>query len=455
MNDGDSVRGAEQNGQAACDGRANVGALLRALRVRLGEDLGSVADALCINRRYIEAIEAGRIKDLPGAAYAIGFIRAYSQHLGLDSQEVVRRFKAESSCVGDKTKLDFPRPIIETGIPGGAVVFVGVAIAVIAYTGWYVSAAKDNFFFDLIAPLPERIAQFATDARSFGSTADDSSQPSPGSATAATGPEMPPASLASRPAPTPASASAESGTVVGTAPKEPPPKAVQVATAPIIPAPAPVNAGSDSTPTVAPPEPTGQASPPPMPVSEPVAAPKPQPDKPKPDSPAVASPEPASVVPVVAAGAPEPPSPSSAPEAARKTPEPAREPARTQTPPLNSVPDATPSASANAQTAAAPAPRAYGGNESGSRILITAKGNSWIQVRDDNANEMLLTRLLRAGDSYRVPDRSGLKLLTGDAGALEIRVDGQPVPSVGHSSSGRRNIVLDAERLRAGTATAD
>ena len=109
----------------------------------------------------------------------------------------------------------------------------------------------------------------------------------------------------------------------------------------------------------------------------------------------------------------------------------------------------------NLQSAAVLAGRAYGVNETGSRILITAKGNSWIQVRDDAANEMLLTRLLRAGDSYRVPNRSGLKLVTGDPGALEILVDGQQVPAVGTSGNVRRNIVLDADRLRAGTAAAD
>ena len=88
----------------------------------------------------------------------------------------------------------------------------------------------------------------------------------------------------------------------------------------------------------------------------------------------------------------------------------------------------------------------------GSRIVVRAKTNSWIQVRDDNANELLLTRLLRAGDIYTVPGRSGLMLSTGNAGALEILVDGAAVPPIGGVGVVRRKVLLDADKLKAGTA---
>ena len=76
-------------------------------------------------------------------------------------------------------------------------------------------------------------------------------------------------------------------------------------------------------------------------------------------------------------------------------------------------------------------------------------------MRDDTINELLVTRLLRAGDSYVVPGRSGLKLSTGNAGALEILVDGVAVPSIGGEGTVRRNVVLDADRLMAGTAVSE
>ncbi len=76
-------------------------------------------------------------------------------------------------------------------------------------------------------------------------------------------------------------------------------------------------------------------------------------------------------------------------------------------------------------------------------------------MRDGVNRRLLVTRLLRAGDSYRVPNQPGLTLLTGNAGALDIMVDGEPVPPIGGEGTVRRNVALDAERLLDGTAVLD
>jgi cytoskeleton protein RodZ len=96
-------------------------------------------------------------------------------------------------------------------------------------------------------------------------------------------------------------------------------------------------------------------------------------------------------------------------------------------------------------------PRIYGEGNEDARIVLRARGDSWVQIRaaDDS---LVMTRTLRSGDSYRVPNQSGLKLMTGNAGALEIMVDNQATPSLGPFGAVRRNVVLDAERLKAGTA---
>jgi hypothetical protein len=87
-----------------------------------------------------------------------------------------------------------------------------------------------------------------------------------------------------------------------------------------------------------------------------------------------------------------------------------------------------------------------------SKIVIRAVIDSWIQVRDIEANQLVATKLLRHGDTYFVPARSGLTLLTGNAGALEIEVDGKVVPSIGPVGTVRRNVSLDAKKLLNGTA---
>ena len=142
-----------------------VGALLKASRLRTGENLSDISGVLKIRHVYLEAIEDGRFQDLPGTTYTLGFVRAYADHLGLDSDEVIRRFKSQESDVDPRSQLDFPEPIPETSVPGGAVILIGVVVAVLAYGAWYVNSFEDGLFTDLIAPLPERFAKMSGDPK--------------------------------------------------------------------------------------------------------------------------------------------------------------------------------------------------------------------------------------------------------------------------------------------------
>ena len=100
---------------------AELGAMMREMRENLGHDLESVASDLRIRLVYIEAIEAGRLSDLPGNAYISGFLRAYSDFLGLDGAEIVRRFKmagaeistrfAPASICGCEASFDWKKPV--------------------------------------------------------------------------------------------------------------------------------------------------------------------------------------------------------------------------------------------------------------------------------------------------------------------------------------------------------
>src|SRR3546814_7028276 len=83
------------------------------------------------------------------------------------------------------------------------------------------------------------------------------------------------------------------------------------------------------------------------------------------------------------------------------------------------------------------------------RIVLRAHQDAWVQVRDREGN-LLLTRVLRVGDSYQVPNQADLTLLTGNAGGLEISVDGNPLPALGPVGAVRRNIPLDPAALLGG-----
>jgi cytoskeleton protein RodZ len=59
----------------------------------------------------------------------------------------------------------------------------------------------------------------------------------------------------------------------------------------------------------------------------------------------------------------------------------------------------------------------------------------------------VLSRVLREGDSFRVPDQEGLVMMTGNAGGLRITVDGQALPKLGEQGQVRRDIALAPDQL--------
>src|SRR6202012_2874631 len=61
-----------------------IGGLLRRRREEIQQDIEDVSRQLRIRSVYLRAIEEGRFQELPGAAYAVGFVRAYADYLGLD-----------------------------------------------------------------------------------------------------------------------------------------------------------------------------------------------------------------------------------------------------------------------------------------------------------------------------------------------------------------------------------
>ncbi len=156
----DMMSAAELDVNGPALGAARVGAELRAARLRLGWSLPDVSQELRIRLPYLEAIEDGRISELPGNAYAVGFLRTYAASLGLDAAEVARRFRAEAQEVNRKPELSFPAPVPERGVPAGAVILLGVVLAAGAYAAWY-RFSDDRHTDPGVAPVPERLAPLA------------------------------------------------------------------------------------------------------------------------------------------------------------------------------------------------------------------------------------------------------------------------------------------------------
>jgi cytoskeleton protein RodZ len=364
--------------------RETVGDLLRRTRMEHGAEIDQIAAALRIRAAYLAAIEQARYDRLPGSVYALGFVRAYAIHLGLDGEEAVRRFKQEAAGLDRRRDLAFPVPLTPRSVPGGRMLLAAFVLAVCAYGIWHYLSTGDR-------DRPERVAAVPTELlppqpAPFAPPADTQSSPGAADQAPTSGPAVPPAP------PAPAPSLPQQGAVA------PPPATVPAPLAPAAASPAPV-----------------------------AAAPTASPSPPSPPAPTV----------VMLTPLPAPPVPEPAPAPASVPPAPA-EPAI-----------AVPPAAEPAEPSGA-GPHVYGAVDGPSRVTLRAVKDCWILVRDsDPAQTIVAQRTLHAGDSYRVPDRPGLVLRTGNATGLEVAVDGKVAPALGGTV---RNVALDPTRLLAGTA---
>lgn len=73
-----------------------VGERLKQAREARGITLVDLADRTKVSRRFLVAIEEGRLDKLPSRPFAIGYVRAYAEALGLDADALVSRFRTEA-----------------------------------------------------------------------------------------------------------------------------------------------------------------------------------------------------------------------------------------------------------------------------------------------------------------------------------------------------------------------
>lgn len=139
----------------------NIGDMLKIRREELGLSLDEASQRLRIRLIFLKALEEGRIDQLPGVAYASGFLRAYAELLKLDSDALVKRFRQENQANVEKPKLMFPAPVPKSGIPAGVIVFFSLLIMVGAYIGWYKMSDHHQTPSEVIPSPPAQINQNA------------------------------------------------------------------------------------------------------------------------------------------------------------------------------------------------------------------------------------------------------------------------------------------------------
>jgi len=70
---------------------------LTSWRKKNGISLSAIAEATKISQRYLEAIERGKFRSLPGGAYGVGYIRQYAEAIHYDPGRLIERYRAATS----------------------------------------------------------------------------------------------------------------------------------------------------------------------------------------------------------------------------------------------------------------------------------------------------------------------------------------------------------------------
>ncbi len=73
-----------------------VGTILKDARIARGHTLEEVEKGTKIRAKFLAAIESDNFRDLPSLAYAKGFVKNYSEYLGLASADVMAFFRRQT-----------------------------------------------------------------------------------------------------------------------------------------------------------------------------------------------------------------------------------------------------------------------------------------------------------------------------------------------------------------------
>ena len=101
-----------------------------------------------------------------------------------------------------------------------------------------------------------------------------------------------------------------------------------------------------------------------------------------------------------------------------------------------------------------PQGQVYGDPVSRSRVIIRVDKQSWVLVADSQGNTVF-DHIMKPGDTYKLPNRQGLTLTTGNGGGIILSLDGVDLPRFAEEGRVVRNISLNPDELKSNTPAAD
>jgi len=416
----------------ATDSFRQIGADLNSARLARGMQINELSQLLRISRHYLKSIEAGDFDALPGPTYVAGYLRSLAQEVGLDAAEIAQRYRALLADDEKGPVYSFPVNMQRPQRSGAMLASIIVIFAVAGYGGWYALGKPDVLTALTGESPPEMVAMLQVE--STVTEPDDMSSP-----------DIEPVDLAALER----AVTAAPGRIAGgdNAPSGTAAQAViPVVTEAVENAASNKVSGEVALPSTSGTDPSTDLAR--APVAASVAAPAVEAAGPATSAGQML----ADTTPPAAAG---PAASSGVENGVENTAELAAVDSTGQAPMAGVVVDDR--MAATTPGAVDPTDRMSGQIGTGvafarqrlpdMEITLRATGASWVEIIRNDGEEVM-TKLMRAGDTYMVDSRDRLYLSTGNAGGLELVFNDGTTRSIGDSGEILRDLLLDATKLR-------
>ncbi len=430
-----SFQNPSETEEAVEEAPLTVGARLREAREAKGLSLHQVADILRLRASQVHALEEGDFKSLPGQTFVTGFLRSYANLLDLDAVAIVELYKNEEGNGLHVPSLAFPEPTTGGRIPGAGILLGTLVFALILLAGWFLYQESESLDFERVAELPDHLASKIRDVDLSGNakSSDGAEEPTvqPPKNIAEIAPATP---VTTAPAPKDETSEITTETAVSSSDGEVSEMAALEEKKPVEEA----SQADENTAAETTAENTEQPSD--VPSGDAVAS--------VPDT--ATEEEPATIVsaeaaPTVEIGNSDTSVEPSSGDAAAITAA-ADQAIDIKTYPQDTLKMALANQAVTDEARESPLPRTFGVENTDARVVLRATEESWVEVKAAD-EKPVLSRVLKPGDVYMAPNAPDLKLTTGNAGGLEIRVDGREIRSLGGAGTILREVPLAAESL--------
>ncbi len=172
-----------------------VGEILRRARIQSGQSIEYIEQVLRIRAAHLHALESGDHAALPGRVYTIGFVRTYSDYLGLNGEKIVALLKKQVLGRTVRPEYSFPVAADDASVPTQRLTIIVAAISVIFLFGLIFTLSGSDPAKKPVPPVPDDIKQEVEQSQAAAQVSgapENTKLGDPAATASLTSPEVPP-----------------------------------------------------------------------------------------------------------------------------------------------------------------------------------------------------------------------------------------------------------------------